>query len=127
MEADNDERACASYNCVLVGLFAGAGPNLSFADSLVIRSNYAELKIGDKCVPLKAGQILDDSVVICLKECNQLNLMDQGTGETLTLTGPFNDTISKYPRGCSFISRVAGHCRAACPRDPIGVTRAPRD
>jgi len=100
--------------CLAV-LFAGAMPDRSFADSLVIGGNSNSFK---------AGQLVADAAVIKIEKGELLHLMDLQTGKTSTLNGPYEGTIPNYTRECSYLSRVSGSCREVAPPLILGAPRA---
>jgi hypothetical protein len=100
-----------------IGLLVGAGLDAALANSLVIRSNSNSFK---------AGELLADETVIKLGKNDVLQLMDQDTQKTSSLTGPYEGTVANYSGECSAIARVFGYCRKVKRPVPLGGTRAPR-
>ena len=67
-----------------------------------------------------AGQKLKDDFIIHLETKEQVRVMDESTGETKLIMGPFDGLVSSYKTNCQ---GVVG-CKMVAPPKHVGATRA---
>ena len=99
-------------SCTLATLFLDA--TYGFSSSLVVTS---------QSTALRAGAEIDDDAVIELGAQEQLRVMDNKTGETKVLLGPYKGTVSAYTDPCSGNSSMSENCSRGPRKKPVGASR----
>lgn len=85
-----------------------------FSSSLIVTSQSTSLR---------AGAEIDDDAVIELGAQEQLRVMDNKTGETKVLLGPYKGTVSAYTDPCSGDSSMSENCSHGPHKKPVGASR----
>jgi hypothetical protein len=99
-------------SCTLTTLFLDA--TYGFSSSLIVTSQSTSLR---------AGAEIDDDAVIELGAQEQLRVMNNKTGETKVLLGPYKGTVSAYTNPCSGNSSMSENCSHGPHKQPVGASR----
>jgi hypothetical protein len=98
------------------------------AAAAIVRSSPAFcdfIIVGSESPKFVVGQTFSDSAEIEIEDQDQVRVMDQSSGETKLLEGPYKGTITEY-RACQSGERTSGACSPARRAKPVGGTRALR-
>jgi hypothetical protein len=86
----------------------------AFCDFIIVSSESPKFAVGQK---------FSDSAEIDIEDQDQVRVMDQSSGETKLLEGPYKGTIPAY-KACQSADRASGACNRARRDKPVGGTRA---